>query len=249
MTDSLNLTWWGHATVGIEIDGARLLTDPVLNRWIGPLRRTGPLPSPDAASGLDAVLISHGHHDHLDLPSLRRIDRATPVVLPVGRGELVSGLGFEHVVELPVGESIEINGVQCVAVPAHHTGARWRGGTSSNSQGYLLNGSRSVWFAGDTGLFDGLNALRGRVDVGLVPIGGWGPTLGHEHLSAVQAAQVCAALEISTALPIHWGTFAVPSLRQVPAVWRHQDVTTFVQELPRTTTALTPRMGEHIAVV
>lgn len=242
------LTWWGHATVGIELDGVRVLTDPVLRRWIGPLRRTGPVPTASAVTDLDAVLISHGHHDHLDVRSLRQIPRTTKVVVPIGRGALVRAEGFLDVVELAVGASTTIGPFECDAVPAHHTGARWRDGSVSQAQGYLLRGSRTVWFAGDTGAFEALSTLRGRVDVALVPTGGWGPTLGSEHLSAAQAALVCESLEIPVALPIHWGTFAVPGLRMLRPLWRHQEASRFTQLLPTSTRPLVAAPGERVVV-
>lgn len=245
----MTLTWWGHSTVGIELGGVRILTDPVLRRWVGPLRRTGQLPAPTATAELNAILISHAHHDHLDLPSLRGIDRETTVVLPAGRGELVRREGFVDVVELRVGESTTIGTVECTAVPAHHTGARWRAGNSSPAQGYLLRGTRSVWFAGDTGMFDGLADLRGLVDVGLIPIGGWGITLAQEHLDAAQAAAVCALLELPAALPIHWGTLALPGSRVVRAAWRRQDARRFVELVRPPTRACIPAIGERVVLL
>lgn len=242
------LTWWGHSTVGIELDGVRILTDPVLGRWIGPLRRRGQLPTITAISGLDAVLISHGHHDHLDLPSLRQIDRATTIVLPSGRGSLLRAEGFRNVVELEVGDSTTIRDLECLAVPAQHTGVRWRVGRDSHAQGYLLSGSRSVWFAGDTGVCGALLDLRGNVDIGLVPIGGWGLTLGPDHLDAAQAARLCAQLEIASALPIHWGTFAIPGSRMLRPGWRRQDPALFAELVQPPTRALGAAAGQRVLV-
>lgn len=243
-----SFTWWGHSTVGIELDGVRILTDPVLGRWIGPLRRSGPLPSVAAISDLDAVLISHGHHDHLDLRSLRRIDRDTTIVVPTGRGSLLRAEGFRDVVELAVGDSTTIGEVRCWAVPAQHTGARWRAGRKSHAQGYLISGSQSVWFAGDTGIVDALLELRGKVDIGLVPIGGWGFTLGPDHLDAAQAAQLCAQLELAQVLPIHWGTFAIPGTRMFRAAWRRQDPDLFATLVRPPVHVLAVTAGQRVDV-
>ncbi|HEY5815880.1 MAG TPA: MBL fold metallo-hydrolase, partial [Solirubrobacterales bacterium] len=116
------VTWVGHATVLAELDGARLITDPVLRARVGPLRRHGPPPAPGATKGLDAVLISHLHHDHADLPSLRRIDREVPVLAAPGSAGLLERQGFAAVSELAPGESSRVGEVVVTAVEARHPG-------------------------------------------------------------------------------------------------------------------------------
>jgi L-ascorbate metabolism protein UlaG (beta-lactamase superfamily) len=199
------VTYVGHATVLAEIDGTRLLTDPVLRGRVGPLRRHGAQPAAGIASNLDAVLVSHLHHDHADLPSLRRIGREVPMLVPRGAGELFERRGFSVVSELAPGEASRVGSVTVRAVEASHSGER-RFADGAEAIGFLLEGRRRIYFAGDTDLFDGMKGLAGGLDLALLPIWGWGPTLGPGHLDPERAARAAALLSPRIAIPIHWGT-------------------------------------------
>ncbi|MCW2547564.1 MAG: Zn-dependent hydrolase of the beta-lactamase fold-like protein [Mycobacterium sp.] len=229
----LAVTWLGHATTRIALDGLVFLTDPVLGRWVGPLRRSGPLPEPSSYTGVDVVLISHAHHDHLDLPSLRRLAPEVTVVAPIGLGAVIRRSGLTNVAELVVGEMLSFGSVSVVASPAVHPGNRWRSDVAASAMGYLITGSRSVYFAGDTGPDERLAGLRGAVDLALLPIGGWGLTLGPGHLDARQAAVVCAAMTPRAALPIHFGTLAVPTTRALRPLWARQRPELFAETTRR----------------
>ncbi|MEO9137460.1 MAG: MBL fold metallo-hydrolase [Jatrophihabitans sp.] len=208
------LTWLGHAGICLDLAGVRVLTDPVLRARVGPLRRHGALPRPETWQRPDVVLISHLHHDHLDLPSLRRIARDTTVVVPRGAGVLLPG--WHDVREVGPGDEVRIDTLTISAVPAHHPGDRLGTSVRSTAIGYLIEGGPTrIWFAGDTGLFPGLRELHGVVDLALVPVGGWGPTLGPGHLDPRQAAAVAALVGARSAIPIHWGTLLLPGLRTV----------------------------------
>ncbi|HEU5142519.1 MAG TPA: MBL fold metallo-hydrolase [Solirubrobacterales bacterium] len=201
------ITYVGHATVLVELGGARLLTDPVLRERVGPLRRHGAPPPPDLAHGLDAVLISHLHHDHADLPSLRQIERDAPVLAAPGGGELLTRHGFRAVTELAPGESTRIGRVTVTATEAlHPSGGRFE--RDSEAVGFLLRaGGRRVYFAGDTDLFDSMEEIGGdALDLALLPVWGWGPSLGPGHLDPERAARAAALLSPRIAVPIHWGT-------------------------------------------
>jgi len=201
------VTFVGHATVLVELGGTRLLTDPVLRDRVGPLRRHGASPSPDLARGLDAVLISHLHHDHADLPSLRRIGSQVPVLTAPGGGEFLAAHGLKAVTELAAGESTRVGGVTVTATEAWHpSGGRFE--RDSEAVGFLLRGSgRRVYFAGDTDLFDGMEEIgAGGLDLALLPVWGWGPSLGPGHLDPERAARATALLSPRIVVPIHWGT-------------------------------------------
>ena len=198
------ITWIGHATVLIELGGARLLTDPVLRPWLAHLRRHGPPPPAGLADGLDAVLISHMHLDHLDLPSLRAIPRTTRLLAPRGAGRLLRREGFPQVEEVVAGEQVDVAGVTVAAVPAVHDGRRFPYGPKADTLGFVCGGR--VYFAGDTDLFDEMAELAG-LQLALLPVWGWGPSLGAGHLDPEAAARAAALLRPRMAIPIHWGTF------------------------------------------
>jgi L-ascorbate metabolism protein UlaG (beta-lactamase superfamily) len=206
MIDSDDFTYVGHATVLIELDGVRLLTDPVLRPRIGPLVRHGPLPAPHHTAGLDAVLISHLHRDHADLASLRRLGRGTRLLVPRGSRRFFENHGFTDVRELAPGDSSEVGPLTVTAVEADHDGGRRRGAPEVEPVGFTIAGSRSVYFAGDTDLFDGMSDLAPGLDLALLPVWGWGPTLGPGHLDPAGAAEAAALLAPRLAVPIHWGT-------------------------------------------
>jgi L-ascorbate metabolism protein UlaG (beta-lactamase superfamily) len=197
------VTYVGHATVLIELDGCRLLTDPFLRNRLGHLRRHGPPPAAGVAAGIDAVLISHLHRDHADASSLRRLDRGTRLLVPAGSREFFARLGFGAVEELAAGESARVGEVTVTATEAVH--ATGRGSRDAGAIGFFLAGTQTVYFAGDTDLFDGMRSLP-RVDLALLPIWGWGPSLGPGHLDPERAARAAALIEPRIVVPIHWGT-------------------------------------------
>jgi L-ascorbate metabolism protein UlaG (beta-lactamase superfamily) len=208
------ITFLGHATVRLDVGGARLLTDPLLRDRIGHVRRrTAPI-APEEYADLDAVLISHLHLDHLDLPSLRRLPRDVPVVMPSGGAGVVRRAGFTAVREVTIGDRLELGGVPVEAVPAVHDGRRWPRGAPVDALGYVVGGGPRTYFAGDTDIYDEMEALR-PLDVALLPVWGWGPTLGPGHLDPEGAARALALLRPRIAIPIHWGTlFPIGMLRR-----------------------------------
>jgi len=203
-----SIRWIGHSTVLISLDGVRLLTDPLLRNLVVHLRRRVPVHR-DALRGIDAVLLSHAHHDHLDLGSLERLGHKTPLVVPRGLGPLLRRRSFRDVYELGVGESLEIGGLRVEATFAEHDGARPPYPARADALGYAVLGSRRIYFAGDTDLFPEMDGLVPDLDLALVPIWGWGPSLGRgAHLDPEGAAEAVALLRPKVAVPIHWGTYA-----------------------------------------
>lgn len=204
----VEVTWWGHSTLSIRDRGVHLLTDPLLTGRVAHLtRRRGSSPV-DLAP--DLVLISHLHHDHLHLPSLRRLPAGTRVVLPVGGGGLLADLPLE-VVEIAPGDQVDIPGLEVTAVRAVHDGRRHPGSSWwAPALGYVVDGTSRTWFAGDTGPADLLGADVGGADVALVPVGGWGPvsrpSVYGQHLGPADAAEVCRRVDAGLAVPIHYGT-------------------------------------------
>jgi L-ascorbate metabolism protein UlaG (beta-lactamase superfamily) len=207
------IAFLGHATVLIEFDGVRLLTDPLLRGRVAHLRRQ----APPVQEGVfaerarpDAVLISHLHHDHLDLASLRLLGLDVPLLVPAGAGELLRRRGFTDVSELRAGEVAGVGALIVAAVEARHDGRRHPGGMRAQTLGYVIRGRRTVYFAGDTELFDGMSEQMpdqsAQLDVALLPVAGWGSTLGPGHMDPLDAARAAQLLAPRIAIPIHWGT-------------------------------------------
>ena len=190
---NVTVTWLGHSTVLIELDGVRILTDPVLRRRVSHLVRVGPAPA--TPSPPDAVLISHGHLDHLDLPSLERFPRETLVVVPAGsRCASSRGRASGTSTEVDVGDEVEVGGVAVRATRAEHGGGkklararpchgrlRGRGlGVTCSSRATPISSTE-------------MNGLVPGLDLALLPIWGWGPTMGPGHLDPERAAEALDA--------------------------------------------------------
>jgi L-ascorbate metabolism protein UlaG (beta-lactamase superfamily) len=226
------VTWWGHATTTIDMGGYRFMTDPLLGAGVGPLRwspghQAAPLDRP-----VTAVLVSHLHRDHLDLPSLARLPPQTPVLVPAAAGKYVRGLRRHRTVEVSAGDAVTFGRVTVTALPADHDGRRSRRGPAAPALGYVVRaGARSVWFAGDTGPRTHLAPLQGKpIGVAIVPVGGWGLTLGRDHLDPRDAARILARLEVATAVPIHWGSLRIPVLWRLRRRWFLESAEAFTRE-------------------
>ena len=189
------------------MDGVRLVTDPVVTARAAHLTRMAdPVPT---GEGCDAVLISHLHMDHLHLGSLRRL-RPPHVVGPPGIAAVLRGSGIGRVSEVRPDDRLALGGLTVTALPADHDGRRMPWSAEALSLGFMISGSRNVYFAGDTGPFDGMSTMaREPIDAALLPIWGWGPSLGRgRHLDPLTAAEALALLRPRWAVPIHWGTYA-----------------------------------------
>jgi len=222
--DSVRITWVGHATVLVEMDGVRLLTDPLLGERVGPLRRIGPTPDPVALGPIDAVLVSHAHPDHFDLGSLRRVAGEPLLVVPTGLGR-AAGRAGRSVHELRAGESVgvaraDVTGpggaaIQVTAVTARHW--RWPLQPRAHCLGFLVEGSLGIYFAGDTALYPAMSELAGRVAIALLPVGRWGPHRGPDRLTPASAVEAMRRVGATAAIPIHWGTLHPPGM--APGRW------------------------------
>lgn len=129
-----------------------------------------------------------------------------PLIAPAGTGDFFGRRGFGEVVELAPGQAHRVGSVTVAATPADH--AIGRRGIAAAPAGYLVEGTRRVYFAGDTDLFAGMADIgRAGLDLALLPVWGWGPTLGPGHMNPERAARAAALLAPRIAVPIHWGTF------------------------------------------
>ncbi len=198
----------------------RVLTDPVLvNRFVH-LSRRSPAPGPSAALA-DLVLISHLHLDHFHLPSLRRIRPGTPIVVPGASSDLLTGLDLDVHEVLP-GDVLDIAGLQVQVLEADHPATRHRWSRRvSPPLGFRVSapGNESFWFPGDTGPRTDVSHVA-PVDLALVPVGGWGPTLGDDHVDPVQATDLVMQVGARWAVPVHWGTFWPVGMGRIGAATR-----------------------------
>ena len=209
------LRYVGHATVLIEVDGLRILTDPFLRDRLGLLERHGPVPDVAALGEVDVVVISHGHPDHFDLRSLAALPGRPTIVVPRGLGHAALRAAAGDIVEVSTGEQIGLGALTLTAVAARH----WIAPGSPRAQpiGYHLDAGVRIYFAGDTGRLPAMRDLAGSVDVALLPVWSWGPHLGPGHLGPRSAAEVLTDIWPRIAIPIHWGTLYPARLHHV---WR-----------------------------
>ena len=258
MTDAeTTVTWLGHSTVLLDVGGVRLLTDPLLRRGAGPLRRRGRVPDPAGWARVDAVLLSHLHLDHAHVGSLRMLDPGVPVLSAAPnvawlRRHRLNGTVARLDEWRPVGGT---GRVRTKLVTADHH-SRPMPHRPNAAHGFLVEapGCR-IWIAGDTSLFDEMSRipelLGGEVDLALVPISGWGPRLSEGHLDAPGAAEACRRVGARTAVPVHWGTFYFPGVRDRPRGWMDRPPPDFVAALAEVAPDCTPlvlRPGESAVV-
>jgi L-ascorbate metabolism protein UlaG (beta-lactamase superfamily) len=231
------IAWLGHSTLVIDVGGVRLLTDPLLRRHNWPLRRRGGRPTAGAWADVDAVLLSHLHHDHAELSSLRLLP-GVPVLTAAENAAWLRRKGIDAPDDL--GEDwvdVGTTGVRVRLVRAdHHNRPMPHRPNAAN--GHLVRApGLSVWVAGDTSLYPEMTDLPrlagGRVDLAVVPVGGWGPRLSPGHLDPEQAARACAAAEARHAMPVHWGTLHAPFFSYFPRGWLDNPGEAFAEALRR----------------
>ncbi len=229
----IEMTWLGHSTVVVDTAGSRLLSDPLLRKHTGPLRRLGAPPEVEAWTGADAVLLSHLHHDHADLRSLRRLGQV-PILTSPANAAWLRRRGLTGVTD---GGWWRLGEVEVRLVRAEHH-SRPMPHRPNDAHGHLLRTPEAlVWLAGDTSLYDDMRHLpaladRRSLDVAVVPIGGWGPRLSPGHLGPEEAAVACAWTGARYAVPVHWGTFHVPPIGLLGS-WMLQPLDEFADALHR----------------
>ena len=198
--------WLGHATVRIELDGIRILTDPTIRERIGPLDRKVPPISRSAIERIDLVLISHLHQDHLDLPSLRRLGDPR-LIVPAGSGDIFRAAGHRDVDEFSPGDRTTHGSVSIEVVRAVHSGFRPPFGPTAPALGFVVADHRHrIYFPGDTSIYPEMADIHD-LDLALLPVWGWGPNLRGGHMDPNMAAEALTLLRPRRAVPIHWGTF------------------------------------------
>lgn len=156
------------------------------------------------------VLISHAHYDHLDLPTLRKLPNTTPVLVPPGVDRVVERAGMKRIITLSPWQKHREKDITVTAVPARHFPGRPPLYPGTGYQGYVIEGSAVVYFAGDTGLFGGMDDIgkTWRIDAALLPIGAYEPPpFRRHHMAPEDAVEAARRLDAKLVIPIHWGTF------------------------------------------
>ena len=253
----LRATWLGHSTLLIEMDGVRVLTDPVWglraspSRFIGP-KRFQPVPVPlRALPALDLVIVSHDHYDHLDYSTIRQLAKTdVPFATSLGVGAHLEAWGVrpERIVELDWWDSYALPGSELVvtAAPSQHfsgRGLKDRNATLWSSI-VLRSPRQAVFFSGDTGLTTEYQAIRARLgpfDLVMLEVGAFHPAWGDIHLGPENALKAWALLGGGPFLPVHWGTFSLAM-----HAW-DQPAETLLELGPKAGAQLImPRLGEPI---
>ena len=214
-----SVSFVGHVTFLIRIGGCALLTDPVWSAHAGPFGRLGPkrarppaLPF-DALPKLDAVLVSHGHYDHMDLPTLKRLS-GTPVVAGLGNTAFLERRGIRPVRELDWWQSVELGGARITFVPAQHWSSRTLFDRNTTLWGGFVveAGGLCVYFCGDSGYsphFREIGQRFPRIDLALLPIGAYEPRwfMAPQHMNPDEAVRAHLDLGARTSVAMHFGTF------------------------------------------
>jgi len=222
-SSGLRVTWLGHSTLVIEIDGVRILTNPVWSNRVSPVRFAGPKrfhppPAPlEALPPLDAIILSHDHYDHLDRSTVLTLAKAraeTPIITSLGVGERLErwGIPAKRITELDWWETADVKGVTVTASPAQHFSGRGikDRNTTLWSSFHLRGPKHSVFFGADSGLtpeFAEIGRRLGPFDLVALEIGAYHPAWGDIHMGPANALSAYGLLASGVFLPIHWGTF------------------------------------------
>ena len=214
----LTIAYLGHATVLIDFAGTRIITDPALfdriglaigPLTIGPKRIVASALPADALPKLDCVVVTHGHMDSLDRPSLGRLSAMPVLVVPERTGDIVDDLDYENLVELPWGKQVSAGNVTIEAIPVKHWGRRWPWEAWRGYNGYLFERDGvKMLFASDTAHSEELGQLAKSlgVDLMILGIGSYDPWIWN-HQSPEQAWETFVASGARYLVPIHWDTF------------------------------------------
>ncbi|MFD1546383.1 MBL fold metallo-hydrolase [Nonomuraea guangzhouensis] len=251
----LSVIWYGHASTLVEIEGRRVLFDPVWSRRPSPSQLVGPKrhhPLPVQLNQLppiDAIAISHDHYDHLDMTTVRSLTatQKAPFLVPLGIGAHLErwGVPAYRIIELDWDEEAEVAGLRFVATAARHFSGRMFSRNDTLWGSWVVAGaSKRVFYAGDSGYFEGyqgIGSAHGPFDLTLMPIGAYSPAWPDIHMNPEEAVNAHLDLGGKLLLPVHWATFTLalhPWAEPVQRLWREAKA--------RDVKIVVPRPGEAV---
>lgn len=211
-SSEIGVTWLGHAGFFAQIDGVNMLIDPNWAMWHGPIKRVRH-PSVWASDlpPIDLVLVTHAHYDHLHMPSLRRVAKGQPIIVPKGVGDIVKRAGFGQIIELETWQRAKFRDLHIMLTPARHWGARMIHDTHRGFGGYLITSpTRTLFHCGDSSMFDGFQEIgkRADIDLALMPIGAYQAPSGRPvHMNPEEALDAFDMLGARHMVPMHHDTF------------------------------------------
>ncbi|MBN2134916.1 MAG: MBL fold metallo-hydrolase [Acidobacteria bacterium] len=219
--DEISITWIGHSTMLLNLKGTRILTDPMYSDFILLLakRYYEPAIPLEKLPHIDAVVISHEHYDHLDMATLEQLPPDTPVIIRRGNSERVIKAGIRDIRELDIWESTKVKDINITAVPAKHGRA--------NACGFVIEGPKNIYFAGDTAYFPGIKEIGDKfeLDIALLPISHYRTPQGRKNVDAMLRTihmgpwdfpEAIQDLRVETAIPMHHKTFRNVGILELP---------------------------------
>lgn len=256
-TDGLHVTWYGHASALVEIEGRRILFDPIWSDRCSPSQQVGPkrLHRPPVALAdlpqLDAIVISHDHYDHLDMETVDELVRRqeAPFVVPLGVGAHLDrwGVPADRIVELDWRDEYTVDGVRLVCTAARHFSGRGVQRDATLWASWIVAGpTRKLFYTGDSGYFDGyaeIGERHGPFDATLIQIGAYGDAWPHIHMFPEEGVAAHADLRGGLMIPVHWATFNLAF-----HAWSEPVDRVWVEAKARGVRLAVPRPGQRVDV-